>query len=502
MINPIVNLEDQISIFQYFRGKEYAGNRYDTNLRPERFKHHNGSYVRLKTSQLKETGQPSSFAGMNLLERILFPSYGVTDVQYYGHQSEMLWSYPSAGGSNPVEIYVVIRSLEGITPGIYSYCALHTSLYRVAGTEALPQFNETLLAKDNDADFYFVLTIVPWRSCWKYSYKGYRFSLIDSGHVLTNFQLIIRAMGLEHSVYTAVDTNLLKKLLRLESREEAIAIVAVKDTKGSKHDGNQVSNSNQGTDFDFAMESYHRAHTERLENDAFDWEPIIRFQTRISESLHKPATDWLAQQEMPQEWHTFNQISQLIMERRSISSFLPEELTDSDFRKMILFIRQSNKLCLTYYLIIHAVEGIQPGIYSFNGELTLIKAGLFRELSASLCLGQQFVRQSSLMLFLAIDASQINGLNYYAYQQHLITAGMLGQLVYLKAQEQNLGYSAIGGYYDEEVREQLQIPSYLHVIYAGALGVRDPDGNRQAKRDRYQLQKPQTDEKNSDAELN
>src|SRR5690606_27390144 len=103
----------------------------------------------------------------------------------------MLWSYPSAGGSNPVEVYVVIRSVEGLSPGIYSYCALHTSLFKLSGGQEVEQLNETLLAKDHNADFYIVLTVVPWRSCWKYSYKGYRFSLIDTGHVLSNFQLIM-----------------------------------------------------------------------------------------------------------------------------------------------------------------------------------------------------------------------------------------------------------------------------------------------------------------------
>ncbi|MCD1260585.1 SagB family peptide dehydrogenase [Paenibacillus athensensis] len=528
MMNPIMNVEnDLLSLFQYFRGREYVGNRFDSSPRPERFKNYSGPYVRLKTSTFKgDLAPPPPLTGTGVLERILLPSFGVTSVKFYGHQSEMLWSFPSAGGCYPVETYVIVRSLSGVAPGIYYYSSLHTSLYKIGHEDQLDQLNDTLLPQDREADFYFVLTAIPWRSCWKYSYKGYRFSLIDTGHVMTNFQLVIRSLGMTHTAYTTLQSRKLKSLLRLDANEEAVALIAVKESissqidSASEHAGSTIGAAHgeppegaaqsagiavqpgaaaTGASFpqiglpagvaDHAL-SLRSATSEQPDANPFDWSPVAAFQKKVSATVSEPSAAWLAKHELPAEWNDYAKVLQLIIDRRSSSCYLPEELAYADFMQMVEFIRSLQFPLSSVYFSVHAVEDLVPGVYVYDSELRLIKSGDFRAASTRLCLDQEFVFESSVVFFFAVDASQVSEDNYYVYQQRLVDAGILGQMVYLKAQELGLGYSAIGGYYDFEVNETLQLPPHLHIVYAGTLGKDDPASVSKVKKDRYIINRP------------
>jgi len=540
MMNPIMNVEnDLLSLFQYFRGREYVGNRFDSSPRPERFKNYSGPYVRLKTSTFKgDLAPPPPLTGTGLLERILLPSFGVTSVKFYGHQSEMLWSFPSAGGCYPVEAYVIVRSLDGVAPGIYYYSSLHTSLYKIGYADKLDQLNESLLPEDRDADFYFVLTAIPWRSCWKYSYKGYRFSLIDTGHVIANFQLVVRSLGMTHTAYTSLQAKCMKSLLRLDANEEAVALIAVKESISSKRGkaAGQAAGPEAGgseparhgwkaavglsaaplsapppgspaglhavaaevfgpppgspADVSDNALSIRCVTSEQPDANPFDWSPVAAFQAKVSATLSEPSASWLAEHELPAGWNDYAKVLQLIIDRRSSSCYLPEELVYADFMQMVEFIRSLQFPLSSVYFSVHAVEDLVPGVYVHDGELRLIKAGDFRAASTKLCLDQEFVYASSVVFFFAVDASQVSADNYYVYQQRLIDAGILGQMVYLKAQELGLGYSAIGGYYDFEVNETLQLPANQHIIYAGTLGKDDPASVSKVKKDRYIINRP------------
>jgi long-chain acyl-CoA synthetase len=424
----------------------------------------------------------ASLSGPRMLERILLPSFGVTSVMFYGHQSELLWSFPSAGGCYPVEIYVVVRRLEGVDPGIYHYAALQTSLYKMADLDAVELLHSSLLEQDHNADFYFVVSIVPWRTCWKYSYKGYRFSLIDSGHVIANFQLILNALGLDHTVYTRTKSPNLKTLLNLDKYEETVGVIAV---HRSPRQTSGVSDS-----LNVRVSAAECAVSSReTDIELFDWNPIFAFQDKVNRSTSQPLEPWIARHTLPSDWRDYNRVLQLIIDRRSSSAFVQTDISRSDFLHMLDFI-QGTQMRFSIYLIVHAVNGIPPGIYHFDGELQLIAAGNFREACAGLCLGQTYIRDSSVQFFFAIDGSMMTEDDLSAYQQSSIDAGILGQMMYLKAQELSLGYSAIGGYYDEEVRELLQLPPHCQIIYSGAWGHNDPISDPRRKKDRYVLNRP------------
>lgn len=498
-MNAVIRDDNPLLLFQYVRTRGYAGNQLHFP-RPERFKHYHGSRFRLKTALVHEEDKEQlPLDGIHMLERILLPSYGVTSVKFHGHQSELLWSFPSAGACYPIEIYVVIRSMEGVPPGIYYYAALQASLYKLRDLEEGLCLEDWLLQEDQQADYYFIVTTVPWRSCWKYSYKGYRFSFIDAGHVTANFELILHCLGLRTNIYTGTVSDKLRTLLRLSQYEDTATVIAVHhdsltDEAAPSMDGpaQTAATALVQTDSktDAFMEMYDRPLASMGDSldagiETFDWRPIVTFRERVSRFRKVPDHTWLANHSLPKEWHDYKQAMELITHRRSSSSYQVKAIRQQAFTYMLHFLQQLDMPGIRLYMFLHAVEDIPPGIYRWTGELTCVEQGDFRELSASLCLGQMFVRDCSVLFLYAVDAPTGREESCALYQQRLIDVGMLGQLMYLKAQEIGLGYSAIGGYYDEEVREVLDLPSQEQVIYAGTLGIEARDDA--IKHDRYRL---------------
>ncbi len=476
--------------------------------RPAKFKQYHGSHVRLKTKLFDEADkeQSQSLTNIHVLEQILLPAYGVTSVKFHGHQSEMLWSFPSAGACYPIELYVAIRTLEGVPPGIYYYAALQASLYKVRDFEEGDQLEQSLLAEDREADFYFIVTTVPWRSCWKYSYKGYRFSFIDAGHVTANFQLILDSMGMRTNIYTGMVSDELRTWLQLNPYEDLATVIAVHTESDADQEQEFLATDTEQREA-IAQRAIREEETaaayENLENldrpslarrgdtpdagmDTFDWHPIFSFREQVNRYRKQTDQAWLSSHELPLDWLDYEHTLKLMIQRRSSSAYSPEAISHEVFHRMLQFMQELEMPGISIYLFIHAVKEIPPGIYRWDGNLVCLKQGEFRELSASLCLGQMFVRDCSVLFLYAVDSvSTEEEASYSLYQQRLIDAGIMGQLVYLKSQEMGLGYSAIGGYYDEEVREVLDLTPERQVIYAGTWGIEAEEEG--VKHDRYRL---------------
>ncbi|GAA3649597.1 hypothetical protein GCM10022224_010360 [Nonomuraea antimicrobica] len=105
---------------------------------------------------------------------------------------------PSAGGLHPTEIYVVVRAVDGLDPGIYHYRANDhvleallldpTAAGRLAAASSYPETLETAAAT-------LVLTAVFGRTTLKYGERAYRFVVLEIGHVAQNVLLVASALG-------------------------------------------------------------------------------------------------------------------------------------------------------------------------------------------------------------------------------------------------------------------------------------------------------------------
>ncbi|MBB3114049.1 long-chain acyl-CoA synthetase [Paenibacillus phyllosphaerae] len=487
VMTQIKGSTDLFELTRNLKDKEYVGTNFMKTPRPERFKRYDGPYISLKTTMSKANEIiPLHEMNIQLLEQLLLISYSITSVKFYGYQSEMVWSYPSAGACYPVEVYVVINNVEGVVPGVYHYSPVNAILHRISNLEHDFLLKESVLPEDYDANFYLIFTVVPWRSCWKYSYRGYRFGYIDTGHILANFQLVLSSMDVPYSAYTHCRSQYLKTLLNLDAMEEPVGIISIGNNK--RHPLERPIRDAVFT----AMRDEPRSRpvfNSKEEASTFDWTPITGIQEAVKLETYTPVLEWKSSYKVPAPWK-LDELSAHVFKRRSCSAFLPVPIASSDLSEMLSLIADM-EFPIQLYTVIHAVEDYTPGLYRVDqAGAVLIQQGDYRSESLRLCLDQDFVYDSSVVFFFAADRTNIAEGALWKTQQRLIDAGALGQMMYLKSRTLNLGFSVIGGYYDLEARDLFGLDVQVEMIYCGVLGKEDTNSAFKVKKDRYQLNLP------------
>lgn len=131
---------------------------------------------------------------------------------------------PSAGALQPLDLWVVVRDVEDLEPGLYYVQMNHTGeakVVRIAPVDreafAVACFQEELV---NEAAVSIVITAMPWRSRFKYGHRATRFALIEAGHVAQNVQLVATAMGLGSRPLGGFCDDEVNELLGLDSVNE------------------------------------------------------------------------------------------------------------------------------------------------------------------------------------------------------------------------------------------------------------------------------------------
>ena len=106
------------------------------------------------------------------------------------------------------------------------------------------------------------------------------------------------------------------------------------------------------------------------------------------------------------------------------------------------------------YLIVHAVEGLEPGAYVFHrgrGLLESLKPGVFRYHAGYLGLHQALPADAAVDIFFLADLRPI--LQRYGnrgYRAVQLEAGILGGKLYLAAYAQHLGATGLT-FFDDDV---------------------------------------------------
>lgn len=106
------------------------------------------------------------------------------------------YPYPSAGARHPVEIYILTGQADHFTIGHYD--AADHGFFELPGRimrdYARQLFGFDWIAK---AQAILVLTIIPSRSTIKYGQRGYRYALIEAGHIMQNLVLAAASENLQ-----------------------------------------------------------------------------------------------------------------------------------------------------------------------------------------------------------------------------------------------------------------------------------------------------------------
>jgi SagB-type dehydrogenase family enzyme len=94
---------------------------------------------------------------------------------------------PSAGALYPLELYVIALAISGLEPGVYHYQPFRNGLSHL-GPVCRAELRGALVDPSlvDGAAAILVVTALFWRSRFKYGLRGYRFALLEAGHLVQN----------------------------------------------------------------------------------------------------------------------------------------------------------------------------------------------------------------------------------------------------------------------------------------------------------------------------
>lgn len=135
-----------------------------------------------------------------ILSEMLAGAYGPTRIVRLPTGVEMdSRAVPSAGGLYPLELYLLCRRVEDLSDGLYHYRILEHGLEPLRGAVSHEEASTFLLAEPfiENANVILFMAAIFDRTLHKYGPRGYRYILLESGHVAQNLCLLAteRALG-------------------------------------------------------------------------------------------------------------------------------------------------------------------------------------------------------------------------------------------------------------------------------------------------------------------
>jgi SagB-type dehydrogenase family enzyme len=160
------------------------------------------------------------------LGQLLWAAQGITDPS--GKRTA-----PSAGGLYPLEVYVVVGNVEGVSPGVYKYKPDSHSLVKMVDGDQRSALSQ---AAFNQKDVRLgaidiIITASYERTTKKYGERGIRYMYLEAGHAAQNICLQTVALKLGTVTIGAFDDDSVKRVLSLSDNEEPLYIMPVGKTE-------------------------------------------------------------------------------------------------------------------------------------------------------------------------------------------------------------------------------------------------------------------------------
>lgn len=326
---------------------------------------------------------------------------------------------PSAGNLHPIEMYVQIRNIAGLLSGIYHVDVLHRELVmiREIGAEGIEPY---LDLSERFQGAVVILTLVPFRSFWKYGLRAWRYLYLDLGHQIHALCASIRHFGL--SLTKMSGNEGINSILGMGEDEQVAAIYGVGEI-GSRN-------------------------AKKLQH------PLMRVQptdyVEISSGLEQCYRNAVRYTKIPEtfEFEDFLQINQ---SRRSAREFNSSSVKDAVLETILMLDVPSSLEINAFVFQAHAMQ-----IGWYRSGKCAVNENFVPEI-IELLLNQRFVSGSNMVVLIHSE--------YFSAESH-IEAGIYAQELYRICEHHSMGCSGIGAFYDNDALRWSDKP----LLYAVAIG--------------------------------
>lgn len=478
---------------------------------------------------LYEPGQvPVQRLSLESVAHLFRYSLSLTAWKRIQDSSWSLRANPSSGNLHPTEGYAVLPAIPGLgdTPGVYHYAPREHALER-RGVMTSDLWNQ-IVSQPQQGSFLVGLSSIHWREAWKYGERAFRYCQHDVGHALTALRIAAATLGWQLTLVASASDDAIASLLGLdrlqdfgEAELEEPDLLAVVHTNGTRNLGASglPLKLPSVAELEAGLSWLGKANTLSPEHVA-DW-PVI---DAVSDATRRPHGVRICEppSAFPQREELFLDIpcasalsaEKVILGRRSaVAMDGVTSIPSAVFLRMLARLLPLGdgsampwdalpwRPRIHLLLFVHRVVGLPAGLYMLVRDpqkLTALQADLrsdflwqapanvapalplytlaqgdYRDISARLSCGQEIAADGAFSL--AMIADYMGSLDTYGpsfYRNLFWEAGMVGQVLYLEAEDAGIRATGIGCYFDDPVHELLglrsrQWQSFYHFTVGG-----------------------------------
>ncbi len=338
------------------------------------------------------------------LARVLHLSAGVVRVGERPDGRRFLFrAAGSAGARFPLEVYVAARGVEGLPDGVHWFDPPNHALVQVGPT---PAGEATTL----------VVTGIPGRTGWRYSERGFRHIYWDAGTMLAQALTVADDSGLGPRLRTVFPDAAVARLVGADGVHEfPVAIVSFGAGESAIDAGGEA----------IAGEVDRRAPLEF---------PLVT-QTQHAGDGMRLGEPWPAGAPLESDPPPSPALDDVILLRGSTRTMDPVRSVGRDLFAWSLAasLRGSR---IPHFVAVHAVDGLEPGLYRWPSLDAPLRAGDLREELFHVCLDQELARDAA---FVAIAAVDLDRLDDRGYREAQLDAGLVEGRLHLAAYAQGVG---------------------------------------------------------------
>jgi SagB-type dehydrogenase family enzyme len=427
---------------------------------------------------------PTAKASAGLLAAVLTLSHGLTAKATYGGVDFYYRSVASAGALYPFELYVGATDVHGLANGLYHHSVAKQTLTQLRCENITDHLMRGINIGDNQAPVLsFFLTTIFFRSSWKYRDRAYRYHLLDTGHLAENLCASLTLSRVPFRLHYDFDDAIINDLLCLDTEREACLAVALAWAEPAAQEAPRASS--------IVLKDPRSAS--RVSPREVDY-PLIR---KIHEASSHVVVSNMTPGRMsgnlglepapgiaipfPERSPEVMNYAEAVFSRRSIRNFVRRAMPSECFKVLVNMVcgdaDSRDRLLdetLAVGILIGDVEGSDPGLYLLDRSgrsLLPVKTGFLMDEMASVCLNQEWLGNCAVHFLFLSNLDLTGGLwGARAYRYAMLSAGRLGQRIYVGATAMHMGCCGIGAFYDDEADRLLGLSEGCNLLYLVATG--------------------------------
>jgi len=422
---------------------------------------------------------------------------------------------PSSGNLHPTEGYVLLPALDGIgdRPGVYHYAPKEHGLE--LRTSLDPSIWLALTADLPEGSFLVGLSSILWREAWKYGERAFRYCQQDTGHALGTMRFAAAALGWKLRLLDCVGDADVSRLLGLDreidyedaEREHAeLLAVVVREEVTEKSPGHRARSLARELVSKVAASRWHGNANVLSPEHGVDWPVIDQVAVATTNpgiAFDEEFSSFPSEEELfgvPVRSSVFTAERVILGRRSAVSMDTSTAIPAATFFQMLARLvptRDGRSMPwdavpwrprIHLGLFVHRVNGLPPGLYALCRDpekseklrqamrpeflwlrppscpqalpLYLLKEEDCRSLAASVSCGQNIAGDGAFSISMLAD--YMDSLVTYGasfYRNLFWEAGLMGQVLYLEAEEAGIRATGIGCYFDDPVHEVFGISS-------------------------------------------